>query len=432
MIVSKFGGSSVADIGQIEKVRGVVDSDPQRRVVVVSAPGKRSKKDEKITDLLYSCHREASQGKSYKETFSKIRERFLEIAEGLGNGDSLDEELNEVERRIAEEKTPDYAASRGEYLNAKLFAAYMGAEFIDAEDVVRLTDDGRVDESSYELLAERIGEDGRYVLPGFFGRGPDGKVKTFSRGGSDISGAIAARALKADIYENWTDVSGILMADPRVVSNPPSVREVTYREVREMASVGANVFHEEAIAPVRDTGIPIHIKNTNDPGAPGTHIVLRRDVESMPIIGVSGKKAYRKITVEKFMLARYPDLAAKIKKKIEKTAGKCDFELRGFDTVTFFVEESEPVNEAKLNKELIDKLGADSVMYGPRTAIIGIVGEGLKRRADLVGAITETLSSRSIAIEGVNYGGSPVTLIVAVPVGEYETALEILVEVVGR
>ncbi|MFP4491431.1 MAG: aspartate kinase [Spirochaetaceae bacterium] len=432
MIVSKFGGSSVADIGQIEKVRKVVESDPQRRVVVVSAPGKRSKEDEKITDLLYSCHREASEGNGYKETFSKIRMRFQEIAEGLGAGGSLDKELEEVERRIAEEKTPDYAASRGEYLNAKLFASYMGAEFIDAEDVVRLTEDGRVDETSYELLAERVGEEGRYVLPGFFGRGPDGKVKTFSRGGSDISGAIAARALEADIYENWTDVSGILMADPRVVSNPPSVREVTYTEVREMASVGANVFHEEAIAPVRDTGIPIHIKNTNEPEAPGTHIVMKRDVGAMPIIGVSGKKPYRKIIIEKFLLARYPDLTAKIKKRIEKIAGKCDFELRGFDTVTFFVEENEPIEEAKLNRELIDKLGADSVVYGPRTAVIGIVGEGLKRRADLVGAAAGTLSSRSIAIEGVNYGGSPVTMLVAVPVGEYETALEILVEVAGR
>jgi aspartate kinase len=432
MIVCKFGGSSVADTNQIEKVKGIVELDEERSFVVVSAPGKRSKEDEKITDLLYRCHEEASGGKSYAETFSRIRERFREIAAGLGVEGSIDAELEEVERRIGEEKSPDYAASRGEFLSARLISSFLGAEFIDAEDVVRLTEDGRVDGNSYELLAERAGSEGRYVMPGFYGQGPDGKVKTFSRGGSDISGAIAARALKADVYENWTDVSGILMADPRVVKDPPQVREVTYTEVREMASVGANVFHEEAIAPVRSVGIPIHIKNTNDPEATGTHIVPKRDVESMPIIGVSGKKPYRKITVEKFMLARYPDLSAKIKKRLEKSAGACDFELRGFDTLTLFVEEKEAIDEKKLDRELIDKVGVDGVEFGPRTAIIGIVGEGLRRRADLVGAATGTLTSRFISLEAVNYGGSPVTMSIAVPVGEYEKALEILVEVVGR
>ncbi len=432
MIVCKFGGSSVADMSQIEKVKKIVELDRARSFVVVSAPGKRSKEDEKITDLLYRCHEEAAGGQSYAETFSKIRERFQEIASGLGAEGIIDAELDEVERRIGKEKSPDYAASRGEFLSAKLISSFLEAEFIDAEEVVRLTDDGRVDGSSYELLSQRVEDGRRYVMPGFYGQDPDGKVKTFSRGGSDISGAIAARALKAEVYENWTDVSGILMADPRVVKDPPSIREVTYTEVREMASVGANVFHEEAIAPVRSVGIPIHIKNTDDPEATGTHIVPKRDVESMPIIGVSGKKTYRKITVEKFMLARYPDLSAKIKKRLEKSVGVCDFELRGFDTLTLFVEEKEAIDEKKLDKELIDKVGVDRVEFGPRTAIIGIVGEGLKRRADLVGAAAGTLTSRSIAIEGVNYGGSPVTMTIAVPVGEYEKALAILVEVVGR
>lgn len=329
MIVSKFGGSSVADANQIRKVRGIIESEPERRCVIVSAPGKRSSDDEKITDLLYRCHDEANAGKDFSETFSRIRERFQEIAAGLEIEGAVDEDLNEIERRIPEKKIPDFAASRGEYLNAKLFSIYLGADFIEAEEVVRLTEDGRVDETSYELLAERVGEEGKYVIPGFYGKGPAGEVKTFSRGGSDISGAIAARALGADEYENWTDVSGVLMADPRVVHDPPALREITYTEVREMASVGANVFHEEAIAPVKDVGIPIHIKNTNDPDAIGTRIVAKRDVNAMPVVGVSGKKPYRKIVVEKFLLAGYPDLVAKIKKRLEKRVGKCDFELRG-------------------------------------------------------------------------------------------------------
>ncbi len=444
MIVAKFGGSSVADLRQIEKVKGIVEADAKRRCIVVSAPGKRSKNDEKITDLLYRCHELAAEGKDFSESFSKIRERFIEIASGLGvtdaglgaDGGGIEKELLEVEGRIAGEKTADYAASRGEYLSARLIAAALGAEFIDAEEVVRLTEDGRVDDASYGLLAARIDKDRdegrRYVMPGFYGLGPDGKVKTFSRGGSDISGAVFARAVAAEVYENWTDVSGILMADPRIVKDPPPIREVTYSEIREMAFVGANVFHEDAIAPVKSAGIPIHVKNTNIPEAPGTRIVQKRDVISVPIIGVSGKRPYRKISLEKFMLSRHPDLALKIRERVERKVGSCDFELRGFDTLTLFAAEGTVIQEKELVESLIDELGVDGVFFGPKTAVIGIVGEGLRHRADLVGKISAGLSSRSIAIEGVNYGGSPITMTVMVPEGEYEKALDICVEIIGK
>ncbi len=440
MIVAKFGGSSVADLRQIEKVKAIIESEPKRQFIVVSAPGKRSKNDEKITDLLYRCHGLAAEGKDFFESFSKIRERFMEIASGLGLDEGIERELREVEERIAGEKTADYAASRGEYLSGRIIAAALDAEFIDAEEVLRLTEDGRVEEESYGLLAARVKEGGgaersggrRYVMPGFYGLGPDGKVKTFSRGGSDISGAVFARAVAAEVYENWTDVSGILMADPRKVKDPSPIREVTYSEIREMAFVGANVFHEDAIAPVKNARIPIDVKNTNIPEAQGTRIVEKRDVNSVPIIGVSGKSPYRKITVEKFMLGRHPELAAKIKKRLETEAGSCDFELHGFDTLTLFVAENKMFKEKELEKTLIEEIGLDRVFFGPKTAVIGIVGEGLKQRADLVGKISSGLSSRFIAVEGVNYGGSPITMTVAVPESEYETALGICVEIVGR
>ncbi|MCK5200831.1 MAG: aspartate kinase, partial [Spirochaetales bacterium] len=302
MIVCKFGGSSVAEASQILKVKNIIESDPDRRLIIVSAPGKRNNSDEKITDLLYRCHDEVhSSGKA--ESFKIIRERYSEICKSLKIND-INDILDEVESGIESGKGPDYAASRGEYLAARMLADFLGAEFIDTADVIGLTEDGRVDESSYRKLNARINDKGRYIIPGFYGSDSDGKIKTFSRGGSDITGAIAARSVNADVYENWTDVSGLLMADPRMVDGPALVKELTYKEIRELASIGANVFHEEAVTPVKDHDIPINIRNTNDPEAPGTMIVTRRDASEFPIVGISGKTDYRTIFVEKLMLNR--------------------------------------------------------------------------------------------------------------------------------
>ncbi len=426
MKVCKFGGSSVADAAQIKKVRSIIESDLNRRIVVVSAPGKRHKQDEKITDLLYSCHAKVQKGESIAETFEIIRKRFLEIASELKINGFLEDALDEVEEKIKTGASEDYAASRGEYLSGLLISHYLDAEFVDAEQVVRLTDDGRVHENSYQLVAKRMSERATYVLPGFYGATLDGKLKTFSRGGSDISGAIAARSVQAEVYENWTDVSGILMADPRVVDNPKPIEEITYREIREMASVGANVFHEEAIAPVKSLGIPINVKNTNAPEDKGTFIVAERDTDKAAVVGVSGEKPYRKVLIEKFMLNRHPEFPYQVQEALKKMGISLDFELKGFDTLALFAAAGPNFDWKKLAEHVAHELNADSCTVGEEIAVVGVVGEGLAAHGQVVGMVLETLQRESISVEALNYGGSPITLLVAVPLNSYTKALQAL------
>lgn len=428
MIVCKFGGSSVAEAKQIEKVAAIVRQDQRRRCIVVSAPGKRHKEDEKITDLLYACHRQAAESRDIIDTFSKIKSRFLKVAEELQVGETIAPMLGEIEERIAGGASADYAASRGEFLSAVMIAEFLGAEFLEASDVVRLTEDGRVDERSYALLSEQISGEGVYVMPGFYGADAAGEIKTFSRGGSDISGAVAARAAGAESYENWTDVSGILMADPRVVDNPPPIERLTYREVREMASVGAGVFHEEAIAPVRDVGIPINIRNTNQPGDEGTWIVADRENRNrVPVVGVSGKTPYRPVRAEKFMLTRYRELPEKLREALQKAGSPVEFELKGFDTITFYVSESEDFDERKIC-EALKAEGAETCSVMPPAAMVGLVGEGIGDREDLLEELFRVLRESEIPVRGINLGGSPVTLLLAVAARQYESCLNSVVQ----
>ncbi len=426
MKVCKFGGSSVAEAAQIRKVKAIVEQDPSRRVIVVSAPGKRHKQDEKITDLLYTCHAKAEKGESVDATFDIIRTRFLEIAHELKVSSSLEKAIDEVEEKIKAGASADYAASRGEYLSGLLIAEFLGAEFVDAEKVVRLTEDGQVHENSYQLVAKFMAARKLYVLPGFYGAQLDGTLKTFSRGGSDISGAIAARGVQAEVYENWTDVSGILMADPRVVDNPKPIEEITYREIREMASVGANVFHEEAIAPVKSMGIPINVKNTNAPDDKGTFMVSARDTDKAAIVGVSGKKPYRKLVIEKFMLNRHPEFPYQVQAALKKMGLTVDFELKGFDTLALFVGSDADVDWDGLQNTIVQNMNADSCSLENEVAVIGVVGEGLAAHGQVVGMVLETLKENSISVEALNYGGSPVTLLVAVPLDAYTQALRAL------
>jgi aspartate kinase len=426
MKVCKFGGSSVAEAAQIRKVKSIVEQDSSRRIIVVSAPGKRHKQDEKITDLLYACHAKVEKGESIDALFGTIRSRFLEIAQELKVSGSLEDSIAEVKETIKAGASADYAASRGEYLSGLLIAEFLGAEFVDAEKVVRLTDDGRVHEKSYQLVAQHMAERGLYVLPGFYGATLDGTLKTFSRGGSDISGAIAARGVHAEVYENWTDVSGILMADPRVVDNPKPIEEITYREIREMASVGANVFHEEAIAPVKSMGIPINVKNTNAPVDKGTFIVAERDIAKAAVVGVSGKKPYRKVLIEKFMLNRHPEFPYQVQQALRKTGLALDFELKGFDTLALFVGSEGDIDWNELQHTVVQNLNADSCKVDEEVAIIGVVGEGLAAHGQVVGMVLKTLKQSSIAVEALNYGGSPVTLLVGVPIAAYTRALQAL------
>ena len=421
MIVCKFGGSSVAEASQILKVRKILDSNPERRLIVVSAPGKRNNTDEKITDLLYKCNKEVENGEGAK-SFKIIRDRYSEICETLGIA-GITEILDEVQEGIENGKGADYSASRGEYLSARMLSVFLEAEFIDSADILKLSDDGRIEESSYSALKARIKGAGRYIIPGFYGSDCNDNIKTFSRGGSDITGAIAARALGAEVYENWTDVSGLLMSDPRLVDSPCVVKELTYKEIRELASIGANVFHEDAITPVKDYNIPINIRNTNKPEMPGTMIVTNRDSSKIPIIGISGKNNYQNIFVEKFMLNRYPDFRENFLSILNAHNIVPEFESTGFDSLSFLIPESQLVDIENVLKELQDKLDPELLELRSSLGLIGIVGEGIPDQIGVASSVFSVLSLNNIIVRFINYGGSDITLLVGVDSNLYLDAL---------
>jgi aspartate kinase len=429
--VSKFGGTSLANASQIEKVKKIVFADERRKVVVVSAPGKEHRDDTKITDLLLNCHALIAQGKSYEAPFAIIRRRILEIAKALGVGLDMGSELDAIHDRLVEEKTADYAGSRGEYLNALMIAEYFKATFVDSEQIILLTEDGRVDDRTYSLAADTLkGIDGRIVIPGFYGKGPHGGIQTFSRGGSDITGAIAARAIAADIYENWTDVSGIYLADPRVARKAAPVEKITYREIRELATIGASVFHEDAIAPVRKVGIPINVKNTNDPSAPGTMITAERDASKDHLVGVSGKKPYRRLVVEKFMLDRYPEASRMIHGIVGKKNFICDVVVDAFDTIVMYLytDMDDAVAEA-LVAEITSTVDVDVCEISEKMVLIGVVGEGMDQEPDLLERISRTISALDIPLTVVS-ASLPIKRLFAVPLEAYASTLNAIVDTI--
>lgn len=311
MKVCKFGGSSVADASQIKKVKAILDSDKERTIVVVSAPGKRFSGDDKVTDMLLSCAEMVQKGLSSKEKFEDVKNRYRDIAEGLGLGrDVIDEELQTVYKTIEGGSGRDYAASRGEHLNAKLIAKYLGWNYIETEECIVIGENNKIENESYSNLAFLIENGKKYVIPGFYGRSPSGDVRCFSRGGSDITGAIAARAVMADVYENWTDVSGVYSSDPRFVKSAHVIPALSYKMVRELSEVGASVFHEEAIAPVVEVNIPINIRNTNSPEDAGT--IIGKEPEEKGVVGVSAKGGLSKIYVRKLMFFKESGIRHKI------------------------------------------------------------------------------------------------------------------------
>ncbi|SDZ78664.1 aspartate kinase [Desulfuromusa kysingii] len=428
MKVVKFGGTSLASAAQIKKAVEIIQADDQRQAVVLSAPGKRDNQDTKITDLLINTHKQKTAGEEYLPTFEKIRARFVELSELLEVDVNIAAELDVIEQKITAGTTLDFVESRGEYLNSLIIAKYLGAEFVDAANVVRLTIDGRVDPESYELISKQLGNaTGRFVVPGFYGTGPDGEIKTFSRGGSDITGAIVARGVNADVYENWTDVSGILQADPRIVPAAQSIPEITYAEVRELASCGASVFHEEAIAPVRDAKIPINIKNTNSPADCGTMIQPTRSAEKMPVVGVSGKKPYRILNAEKFMLNRYPELPGQIKEALTQQDLAVEFDMKGFDSFALMVDSSSNFDENAICKYILEKTEVDACSFGMTVALVGIVGAGLQSQTGLLGRMLSALDQAEIGIRSISYGGSQLTALLAINLEDYENTLKVLV-----
>lgn len=424
--VAKFGGSSLASAEQFRKVRDILLLDAQRRIVVPSAPGKRCSTDIKVTDLFYECNRLAASGKDIAPAFDQISERYRDIARDLALTVDLDAHLSEVRKNIQLGAGADYAASRGEYLNGILLASYMGWDFVDPQTGIFFDEEGRLDSAKTQsVLSALLKEHTHAVVPGFYGCDSHGSVKTFSRGGSDITGAIVARAAGADLYENWTDVSGCLMADPRIVRNPEPIRYVTYRELRELSYMGASVLHEDAIFPVRIAGIPTNIRNTNDPTAPGTIIGYEAEDYDSPytITGIAGHKGFAIINVEKAMMNAELGFGRRLLQAIEEQGISFEHMPSGIDTMCVVVHES--VLEGKkerLMQRIHELCQPDSVEIHSGLALIATVGRGMVRSKGTSARIFNALTRAGVNIRLIDQGSSELNIIVGVDNLDFEVA----------
>ena len=388
--VVKFGGSSLASAEQFKKVGAIIRSDAGRRFVVPSAPGKRFDKDTKVTDMLYACYALAAEGKDFGRELRQIEQRYQEIIDGLELKLSLEKEFSLIRENFAGKAGKDYAASRGEYLNGIVMANYLGYEFVDAAEVIVFCEDGSFDmDKTTEVLGERLKDMKNAVIPGFYGALPDGHVITFSRGGSDITGSLVAAAIHADIYENWTDVSGFLVTDPRIVVNPEVIETITYRELRELSYMGATVLHEEAIFPVRKEGIPINIRNTNAPEDKGTLIVestCRKP--KYTITGIAGKKGFAALNIEKDMMNSEVGFGRKVLEVFEKNGISFEHMPSGIDTMTVFVHQSEfEEKEQKVLAGIHRAVSPDSIELESDLALIAVVGRGMRSNRGTAGRI---------------------------------------------
>jgi len=429
--VSKFGGSSVADAVQLRKTQDIVLKDPERRVIVVSAPGKRTSDDTKITDLLYRCHECVRDGKTFDALFQTIADRFHEIVRELGLSLDLEKDLITVREKMKQSATPDYAASRGEYLNAKITASLLGREFVDAAEVIRFESSGRLDtDATVAAIAGRLTTDRAFVVPGFYGVLPDGSVKTFSRGGSDITGALLARGLRADVYENWTDVSGVLMADPRIVPSPRSIPRLSYRELRELAYMGATVLHEDAVFPVLDLNIPVHVRNTNLPDDPGTMIVKEPDGPVGAITGIAGRKGYTVIALEKHLMNREIGIGRRLLTALERNRVSFEHMPTGIDTVSVVIESSyldKGRREAVL-EEIQQECRPDRIDVFENMALVATVGHGMLHTPGIAGRLFGALAAANVSVRMIDQGSSGINIIICVETSDFEKAIRTIYE----
>ena len=429
--ITKFGGSSMADAGQYRKVRDIVAADPARKVVVVSAAGKCTKDNHKITDLLYLCYAHIQYGMDCGQIFDMISRRYLEIRDELELDLPLEEEFAQLKKRLDSKAiSQDELVSRGEYLSAKLMAAFLDFEFVDAAEWIRFNLDGSVDrDTSYALLRSRVGKKG-IVIPGFYGLMPDGHIRTFSRGGSDITGALAAAALDADVYENWTDVSGILMADPRIVDDPLPIPEVTYDELRELSYSGANVLHEGSIFPVREKNIPLNIRNTNDPDHPGTMIKESFDTDADPdrfITGITGKKDYSIISMSKRGMGGAVGVLRKMLSVLEQHNISVDYVPNGIDNVSVVMAtESLGNNVYTILSEIQAACEPDTLEVHDKIAVIAAVGRRMAYRPGISGKLFAALGKADINIRMINQGPDELNIIFGVDNKDFANAIRVL------
>jgi len=430
--VVKFGGSSLANAEQFRKAGEIIRSDAARRFVVPSAPGKRYDGDTKVTDLLYRCYETAEKGNDFDNQLKAIKERFYEIIRGLNLELSLEEDFREIRKNFENLAGREYAASRGEYLNGRIMAAYLGYTFIDAKDVVRFREDGSVDMDGTDSLMENAltGIESA-VVPGFYGADDTGHVRTFSRGGSDITGSLVARAICADMYENWTDVSGFLVADPRIVDNPVPIETITYRELRELSYMGATVLHEDAIFPVRKRGIPINIRNTNCPDDPGTLIVESTCKKPRYVItGIAGKKGFCSINIEKSMMNSEIGFGRRVLQVFEDQQISFEHIPSGIDTMTVYVHQSEFEDKEQQVIAGIHRLvQPDFVEMESDLALIAVVGRGMKSTRGTAGRLFSALAHANVNVKMIDQGSSELNIIIGVENRDFEAAVKAVYDI---
>ena len=430
--VVKFGGSSLASAEQFKKVVNIIKSDPDRKYVIPSAPGKRFAKDIKVTDMLYRCYETAVDGEDFGELLEQIKARYNEIIQGLSLNLSLEDEFKTIETAFKNKEGIDYAASRGEYLNGLVMAKYLDYEFLDPAKYIFFRKDGRLDqEKTYSTLGKKLNKVERAVIPGFYGCGADGKVQTFSRGGSDVTGSVVAKAVLADIYENWTDVSGVLVADPRIIENPKPIHTVTYKELRELSYMGASVLHEDAIFPVRTEGIPINIRNTNAPQDPGTFIVESTCVKpEYTITGIAGKKGFVSITIEKDMMNAQVGFGRRVLQAFEQEGVSFEHMPSGIDTLTVFVHQDEfQEKEQAVLANLHRAVHPDSIEMEGDLALVAVVGRGMKATRGTAGRIFSALAHANVNVKMIDQGSSELNIIIGVQDKDFEAAIKAIYDI---
>ena len=426
--VLKFGGSSLADAEHFRKVAAIVKAEPSRRYVVPSAPGKRFSADEKVTDLLYRCFELALEDKDITETFEKIEDRYRTIIKDLGLSLSLEKEFENIRTAILHCAGRDYVASRGEYLNGLILASYLEYDFIDPQKYIFFKEDGNFDsEKTNIILSAILKQHTHAVIPGFYGSMPNGTIKTFSRGGSDITGSIVARAVSADLYENWTDVSGFLMADPRIIENPRVIDTITYKELRELSYMGATVLHEDAIFPVRYAGIPINIRNTNRPEDKGTMIVSTATdaVSDRVITGIAGKRGFSVLTIEKDMMNSELGFGRRLLEAIEKCEICFEHLPSGIDTMSVVLNSNDIIGKRDfLLTEVCRLTEPDTIEIEDNLALIAVVGRSMVKAKGTAARIFSALAEASINIKMIDQGSSELNIIIGVDESDYLAAMQ--------
>lgn len=425
--VCKFGGTSMADRNTIEKVKNIILSDPERRFVVVSAPGKRFKEDIKITDVLYSCYDERVRTGTCRDTFSLIRKRFEEIVSDLGLSLDITKYLDEVELGIDKSLSPDYAASRGEYLSALVMSEVLGYEFIDAAEIIKFNALGKFDpETTNDLVTKRLSLEKGSVIPGFYGTMPDGTVKTFTRGGSDFTGAIIARGVMADVYENWTDVDGFMTTDPRIVKDPVLIDVLSYEELRELSYMGASVLHPDSTFPLQGTNIPINIKNTFNPSAKGTFIVKDTTVKNGRLVtGIAGRKGFTTILIKKSLMNAEIGFVRRVLSVLENYNINLEHIPTGIDTMSLIIPDTELINgiEFELIEKIRGKVNPDYIYIYKDISLLAIVGHGMSNQTGTAAKIFTALAAEKINIKMIDQGSSELNIIVGVNTADLERAI---------